>query len=141
MTTTLTKQADPATEMTEATHTQPMAETASTREEGRYMTPPVDIYETDDTLVVVADVPGARREDLVLRVDEGILTIEARTAYTRPEDPVHREFDLATYHRQFRLSDTVDTERIAADLKHGVLRVRLPKAERMRPRTIEVKVG
>ena len=141
MTTTLTKPADPSTEMTEATAAQPTTETPSTREEGRYMTPPVDIYETDDALVVVADVPGARRDDIALRVDEGILTISARIAHDRPEDTLHREFELASYHRQFRLSDAVDTERIAADLKHGVLRVRLPKAERMRPRTIAVEVG
>ena len=141
MSTTLTKPTDPATEMTEATVTQPTSDTATTREEGRYLTPPVDIYETEDALVVVADVPGARRDDVELRVDDGVLTIAARSNYAVPEDPLYREFDLATYHRQFRLSDAVDTERIAAEMKHGVLRVTIPKAERMRPRTIPVEVG
>lgn len=141
MTTTMTHHDDPTTAMTESTATSGESGTPVTREEGRYLSPPVDIYETDDALVVVADLPGVGRDDIGLRVENGVLSIEGRPSYGRPSDTIHAEFDLAPYYREFRLSDKVDSERITAELKHGVLRVRLPKAARVRPRSIDVSVS
>jgi len=141
MTTQWMERTAPASDMTETTANAETATTPATREESRYLAPPVDIYETDDALVVVADVPGAQRDDIDVTVENGILTLEARTRHADPEDVVWREFDLAPYHRRFRLNDAVDPERIRAELKHGVLRVHLPKAERLRPRRIDVQIG
>jgi HSP20 family molecular chaperone IbpA len=132
---------DHSTEMTESTANAETRQTPSTRDESRYLVPPVDILETDDALTVLADLPGVRIEDVTVRVENGLLTIEGRPSYRRPDELLYGEFDLARYYRQFRLTDRVDTEKISAELKHGVLRVRLPKAERLMPRSIEIKVG
>lgn len=114
--------------------------TPSTREEGRYLSPPVDIYENDDGLVVLVDLPGVDKDGVDLRVDDDVLSIHGRSSYREVKDPLYSEFSLANYYREFRLSDVVDQARISAELKHGVLTVTLPKAERVRPKRIDVKV-
>jgi len=115
-------------------------ELTATREDSRYLTPPVDIYETAEGLTVVADLPGVRKEDLSIRVENNILTIEGKPAYELHGSPVLEEFDLLKFFRQFDLADEVDQDRIQAEFKNGVLTVCLPKAERARPRAIQVKV-
>jgi len=112
-----------------------------TREQSRYLIPPVDIYETKDALVVAADLPGVHKSDVDVRVEDGILTINGKTSYERKGNPVVDEFSLLNFHRQFELSEAVDQEKIAAELKHGVLTIRLPKAEAAKPRQIAVKVS
>ncbi|MBN1585918.1 MAG: Hsp20/alpha crystallin family protein [Candidatus Omnitrophica bacterium] len=112
----------------------------STREDSRYVAPPVDIYENSDGLTIVADLPGVAKESVNVRVDNGILTLECPCSYEISENTVHHEFDLATFYRQFQLADEVDQERISADLKYGVLTIQLPKAEKTKPKKIEVKV-
>src|SRR5688572_23833263 len=117
--------------------------TPSTREETRYQVPPVDIFESEDGLVVVVDMPGVDKDGIDIRVDNGILTIRGKV------QPIARgnghqgynEFVLLDYFRQFQLSDEVDVEKISADLKHGVLTIQLPKAEKAKPRRISVKVA
>lgn len=116
-------------------------ETPATREDGRYLAPPVDIYENGDGLVVVVDLPGVNREDVKVGIDENILSIRATNRYTVPADALHREFSLTNWHREFRLTDKVDQARIGAELKHGVLTLTLPKAEKLQPREVEVVVG
>jgi HSP20 family molecular chaperone IbpA len=115
-------------------------EVMKTREEERYMSPPVDIFETGDSLMVVADLPGVKKDGLDIQVDEGILTIQGKTSYDRPSNPLRAEFDLLSYYRQFKLSEDVDQEKISAELKQGVLTINLPKAEKARPKQIAVKV-
>lgn len=132
--------------MTESTMTtNPVDEqatpTPATREEGRYLAPPVDIYENGDGLVVVVDLPGVGRDDVKVGVDENILSIRATNRYETPEDALHREFSLTNWYREFRLTDKVDQGRIGAELQHGVLTLTLPKAEKLKPREIEVAVG
>jgi HSP20 family molecular chaperone IbpA len=112
-----------------------------TRGTERYVAPAVDIYETKDGLVVVADLPGVKSGDLDVRVDEGLLTIQGRTSYTPPAEPVYREFGLASFYRQFQLPEQVDVPQINAALDHGVLTLQLPWAAKVKPRKIEVKSG
>jgi HSP20 family protein len=112
-----------------------------TRAEERYGTPPVDIYETQEGLVLVADLPGVSREGLDIGVDNNVLTIQGRSGHIAPGDTVYREYDLIHFFRQFELSEAVDQARIAAELRHGVLTLQLPKAEKAKPRQIEVRVG
>jgi HSP20 family protein len=107
----------------------------------RYITPPVDIFETAEGLTVVADLPGVEQKGLDVRVADGILTIQGSTAHVAPGTPVDREYELLDFYRQFELSEEVDSERISAELKHGVLTLRLPKKERAKPRRIEVSVA
>jgi len=111
-----------------------------TRDDERFISPPVDIYETGESLVVVADLPCVSKDNLEIRVDDSILTIQGNPKYSAPPDPIHGEFALANFFRQFSLSEEVDQDRISAQLKNGVLTIHLPKAEKAKPRQIRVKV-
>lgn len=112
-----------------------------TREEERYITPPVDIFETKDGLTVVADLPGVDRSKLDIRVADGLLTIQGRTSHIAPGTPIEDEYRLLNFFRQFELPDEVDAEKIGAELKHGVLTLQLPKKEKAKPRKVEVSVA
>src|SRR5437867_8253800 len=115
--------------------------TESTRHQERYVAPPVDIYETRDGLVVLADLPGVAQDELDVRVDNNVLTIRGHARHAVSGDVIYREHELVNFFRQFELSDKVDQHRITADLKCGVLTLQLPKAEEAKPRQIEVRVG
>jgi len=112
-----------------------------TREHDRYITPPVDIFETKDGLVVVADLPGVEPSALDVRVADAVLTLQAKTQHVAPGTPVRREYELLHFFRQFELPEQVDADRISAELKHGVLALQLPKKEKAKPKAIEVRVG
>jgi len=121
----------------------PQQKTPTSREETRsheqYITPPVDIFETAEGLVVKADLPGVAKEGLDVRVENHLLTIRGKAAHVAAGEPVYREYGLVNFFRQFELNERVDASKISADLKHGVLTLNLPKAEEARPRKIEVK--
>ncbi|CAN5687895.1 Hsp20/alpha crystallin family protein [soil metagenome] len=104
-------------------------------------TPLIDIHEGPDGLVLEADLPGVTEESVQIQLEDNVLSLQAQVAPPVPEGarPLHEEFRVATYQRSFILSDEVDRERISAELKNGVLRLTLPKAERARTRRIEVK--
>jgi HSP20 family molecular chaperone IbpA len=132
--------------MAEKTVAMPENQEMATQPEGtrtreRYVSPPVDIYEMPDGLVVMADLPGITHEHLDIRVDNHILTIRAQAVHAQKAEPTYREYELVNYFRQFELSDKVDEAKIHADLKHGVLTLNLPKAEEAKPRKIAVAVG
>ena len=112
-----------------------------TRAQERYITPPVDIFETKDGLTVVADLPGVEQKALDVRVVDGILTLQGRTAHVAPGTPIEREYELLHFYRQFELPEEVDADRISAQLKHGILTLHLPKKEKAKPRQIEVQVS
>lgn len=111
-----------------------------TRSQERYVTPPVDIYETAGGLVVKADLPGVEKENLDLQVENNLLTIRAKPTQTTAGEPIYREYELVNFFRQFELNEKVDQSKISAELKHGVLTLQLPKAEEAKPRKIEVRV-
>lgn len=112
-----------------------------TRAEERFVVPPVDIYETAEGLVLMADLPGVSKDRLEIRVEDDLLTIQGQVQHAAPGTPLHREYELVQYFRQFELSERVDQSGIGANLKHGVLTLNLPKAEKAKPRQIEVRVG
>lgn len=103
-------------------------------------TPPIDIYETEEGLVLYADLPGVTVETLELQVQDNRLTLFGRVRPHVPEDGAirHQEYEVGDFLRSFILSDEVDHERIQATLSNGVLKVELPKAPRAEPRRIEV---
>lgn len=111
-----------------------------TRMQERYLLPPVDIYETEEGLVVLADLPGVSANDLKIRLEDNILTIQGNARHLVEAEPIYREFQLYNFFRQFELSDQVDQERISASLNHGVLRLYLARAERAMPREIPVQI-
>ena len=125
----------------EAASNQTAGKTIATREETRYMVPPVDIYETDDALTVIVDIPGVRKDDADIRVEENVLTIKGKVQYAPVAGTVREEFNLMDYFRQFQLSDEVDIEKISAGVKNGVLTITLPKAEKAKPHQVKIKVG
>ena len=115
--------------------------TIATREETRFMVPPVDIFETDASLTVIVDLPGVQKKDVDIKVDQDILTIKGKVRYVQPKDVVREEFRLLDFFRQFQLSEEVDREKISAESNNGVLTIQLPKAEKAKPQQIKVKVG
>jgi HSP20 family molecular chaperone IbpA len=104
-------------------------------------TPPIDIHEGPDGLLLEADLPGATEQNLQVQLEDNVLSLYARIDAPAHEAVrvLHEEYRLGDYQRSFILSDEVDRERITADLKDGVLRLFLPKAERARVRRIEIK--
>ena len=130
-------------EKTVATHSQqsmtPSRE--ETRSQEQYVTPPVDIYEIQEGLVVKADLPGVARDSMDIRVENNLLTIRAKAAHVAPGEPIYREYGLVNFFRQFELNERVDQSKISAELNHGVLTLNLPKAEEAKPRKIDVKVA
>ena len=105
-----------------------------------FFLPPVDVVEDEGGITLYADVPGVTRENLDLHVDGENLFIDARIALEMPKEmeATHVEVGLSRYRRVFALSREFDTGRLKADLKQGVLTVRIPKAEHARPRRIEI---
>jgi HSP20 family protein len=108
-----------------------------------YVVPPVDVFEDASGITLLADLPGVSREGLNIRVDGDSLTIEGTAAAVGPQnlELVYGEAQVPAYRRRFTLSRELDTSRIEAQLKDGVLRLAIPKAEEAKPRRIEVKAG
>ena len=108
-----------------------------------HVVPPVDVFESESAITLLADLPGVPRENLQVRVDGDSLVLEATAATAGPENLqlVYGEAQCPAYRRQFTLSRELDTARIEAHLRDGVLRLTIPKAEEARPRRIEVQVG
>jgi len=106
------------------------------------VTPPVDIYENKDEVLVIADVPGASPEGLNVRFDKDQLFIEATSEpFGEEHNPLFREFGVVDYRRVFELAPVIEVENIKAEIKNGVLAIHLPKSEATKPRKIQVTAG
>ena len=105
--------------------------------------PRVDVFEDKDGILLVADLPGVPKDKLELRVDNDTLTVEGEIATDMPDDmeAVYAEVRLARYRRAFTLSSELDTARIDAQFRDGVLNLRIPKHTHAQPRQIKVKVA
>lgn len=101
---------------------------------------PVDIHETEDSFVVSAELPGFKREEIDVTLEQGVLTISAeRQAEESKGQPHLQERRYTRVTRSFRLGQAVDEGRVNAQLEDGVLKLTLPKREEVKPRRIEVK--
>ncbi len=110
---------------------------------GAVFRPDIDILENPDGYVVYADLPGVDDKSVDVRVDKGTLTLDAQLA-TNPESgwtPLHTEYQLGSYHREFRISEDIDTSGVSARVQNGVLELVLPKSAERRPRAIRVQAG
>jgi HSP20 family protein len=108
---------------------------------GPWFRPDIDIYETTDELVVLADVPGASGESVDIRFENGLLTVNARIEQRQGEETDYaiQEYAVGDYSRTFQVSEDIDPSRITAELADGLLTVHLPKAEAAKPRKIQVQ--
>ncbi|MBS0261767.1 MAG: Hsp20/alpha crystallin family protein [Planctomycetes bacterium] len=104
-------------------------------------TPPVDIYESDEGLVLIADLPGVSVTSLELQVQNNKLTLLGRVTTQIPEQAkvLHKEYEEGDFLRSFILSEDVDHDRVTARLNNGVLEVVLPRSAKTAPRRIHVK--
>jgi len=103
-------------------------------------TPRVDILETEDELVLLADLPGVRPDDMEVRFENGQLSLHGRCqARQRTEAVVATEYGVGDFYRAFAIGADVDADRIAAELKNGELTVHLPKSVKAKPRRIAVQ--
>lgn len=101
--------------------------------------PLVDIFENDEELLIVAEMPGARRQDLAVKFVNDTLTLTCARTLEKEGSVLLGELHPAEYNRSFVIPRGVDATKITAELKNGVLNVHLPKGEAARPRQIEVK--
>jgi len=112
-----------------------------TRSNEKFIKPSVNIIETEEGLILTADIPGATKENLDVNVEKGILTINAPVSWNMPGNMGYTEFELAPYFRQFSIPESLDHGKAMADLSKGILQLRIPKAEAAKPRKIEIKVS
>jgi len=105
--------------------------------------PAVDVFEDEHGITLKADLPGVSRENLNVRVEADQLTIEGQVTLgaSAKLEPVYAEIRMAQYRRTFALSRDLDTGKIDAGIRNGVLTLRIPKAEQARPRRIAVQVS
>ncbi len=102
--------------------------------------PFVNIYETNDDFVLIADMPGVSRENISLRIENKSLIIFGRINYHEAINKKYilNENSIGNYFRRFNISDNIDTSKISAQMENGQLIVILPKHERIKPRTIHI---
>ena len=110
---------------------------------GAVFTPNVDIFETAKEIIMLADIPGVKAEDLVIDLRDDTLTFTGEVKPTeRPDaEAILIEYQVGSYYRQFTLAEMIDQKKIDAALNNGVLRLTLPKVEKATPRQIKVKAG
>ncbi len=110
---------------------------------GIVFTPDVDIFENDEAITLLADLPGVAPDDVQIDLKDSVLTLagDVKPFEGADETDLLVEFETGRYFRQFTLSETIDQKKIAARLEDGVLHLNLPKAEKAIPRQIKVTAG
>jgi HSP20 family protein len=107
---------------------------------GRVFVAVADIFETDQALTVVLEMPGVSKDRVDVRVTNDVLSVEGRVDFSNYAglQPVYTEYNVGNYARSFQLSSKIEQDAISAELKDGVMTLVLPKAEKARPRKITV---
>ena len=99
-----------------------------------------DIYETDEALVVLLEMPGVDKSHIDISVEDDVLTVEGRIDFSKYQDltPIYAEYPVGHYRRGFTLSNRIDQHKISAEMSDGVLTITLPKVEEVKPRRISI---
>jgi HSP20 family protein len=107
----------------------------------RAFSPTTDIFETDEALTMLLEMPGVDRENIEISVENGVLTVEGKINFSKYEglQPVYSEYNVGPFRRSFRISSRIDQDKIKAEMESGVITLVLPKAEEAKPRRIEIK--
>ena len=108
-------------------------------QEGPFFVPNVDIFEDNDNLVLLADMPGVSKDNVDIRIEDGQLCIQGKVSKEAPGDYVLSEYSIGDYYSNFALSTIIDQSSIQASMKNGVLRIVLPKSDKSKPRKIKIK--
>ncbi len=108
---------------------------------GKVFIPATDIIETDSSIVMLVDMPGVDEKNIDVTLEDNELTIQGNVDAKGPEgyELLWSEYQMGDYYRSFSLSDVVDRDKIEATYKNGLLKLTLPKAEKMKPKQISVK--
>ena len=101
----------------------------------------VDIYENDDEILLHAEMPGVKKEDIAVNIDNGNLTLSGLRKLAVDGVADWQEFGDVEYQRAFSVPQTIDVGKVKAELKEGVLALHLPKSEAAKPRTIKIKAA
>jgi len=113
---------------------------AETTRNGAYFSPRVDIIETDKELLLYADMPGVRSEEIDLRYENGELILRGKS---QPRDIkgtlIYGEYEVGDYYRVFQVHETIDASKIDAEYRNGVLTVHLPKQEMVQPKQVSIR--
>jgi len=106
----------------------------------RMFLPVTDIFETDQALTLVMEMPGVDKNNVDVRVENDVLTIEGRIDFSKYEglQPVYTEYNVGNYARSFQISSKIEQDQISAELGDGIMRLILPKAAKAKPRKIKV---
>jgi len=106
----------------------------------RVFVPATDILEDEQSLTVVMEMPGVSKEAVDINLQDRVLRVEGRIDFSKYEQmqPVYTEYNIGNFSRSFSLSNSIDQDKIRADMKDGVLTLTLPKAEEAKPRKIAV---
>jgi HSP20 family molecular chaperone IbpA len=107
----------------------------------RIFLPTADIYETQDALSVILEMPGVEKSNVDVRVEDGVLSVEGRLDFSKYQNlqPLYTEYNVGHYSRSFRLSSKINQKKIGAELRDGVLSLTLTKVEEAKTRAIQVK--
>jgi HSP20 family protein len=106
----------------------------------RYYMPPTDIFETEDALTVVMELPGVEKQAIEVNVERDVLRVDARIDFAKYEglEPLYTEYNIGHFARSFTLSNKIDQQQISAELNDGVLTLTLKKAKESLPRQITI---
>ena len=106
----------------------------------RMFVPATDIFETEEALTVILEMPGVDKDKVDVKVENDVLTIEGWIDFSRYEglQPVYTEYNIGSYARSFQLSSKIDQDQISAELRDGVMTLVLPKSEKAKTRKIAV---
>jgi HSP20 family protein len=106
----------------------------------RAFLPTTDIFETEDALTMVLEMPGVDRDNIEVSVENGVLTVEGKINFGKYEglQPVYSEYNIGPYRRTFRISSRIDQDKIRAEMRDGVITLVLPKAEEAKPRRMRL---
>ena len=106
----------------------------------RLYVPHTDIFETEQALTIVVEMPGVDKANVDVSVEDGLLTLQGQIDFSKYQDlrPVYTEYNVGHYRRSFSLSNRIDQNRISAEMSDGVLTLVLPKAEEAKPRRIAI---
>ncbi len=105
------------------------------------ITPAVDIYENDDEILLHVDMPGVVKEDIKVDIDNGTLSIAGIRKLETKGIATYEEFTDAEYVRSFSVPQTIEVDKVEAELKNGILKLHLPKSEAVKPKQIEIKTA